>query len=69
MCFSAPAMPTPPPPAPPPPPPSPSAEKALTQRQAQTEPKKKRGTTQLTTRRPTIGSGMSRGETGVNLPT
>ena len=66
MCMSSPNIPPPPPPPAPPPPPLPLAEKAVTARQAQPQHKRRRGTTQLTTRRPSVAMGGS-GGTGVQL--
>ena len=65
MCMSSPNIPPPPPPPAPPPPPLPLAEKAVTPRQAQPQQKRRRGTRQLTTRRPSLG--MQPGQTGVQL--
>jgi len=66
MCFSSPDIPPPPPPPAPPPPPLPTAEKAVTTRQAQPQQKRRRGTSQLTVRRPSVSMGAS-GGTGVQL--
>jgi len=66
MCMSAPNIPPPPPPPAPPPPPLPTAEKAVTTRQARPQQKRRRGTAQLTARRPSVGMGGS-GGTGVQL--
>ena len=66
MCMSSPNIPPPPPPPAPPPPPLPLAEKAVTPRQAQPQQKRRRGTRQLTTRRPSVTMGGS-GGTGVQL--
>ena len=44
----------------------PTAEKAVTARQAQPQQKRRRGTAQLTTRRPSVAMGGS-GGTGVQL--
>jgi hypothetical protein len=67
MCFSSPKIPPPPPPPAPPPPPLPTAERAVTQRAAQTATKKRRGTQQLTVRRPSVSMGGQAGQTGVQL--
>ena len=69
MCFAPkmPAMPPPPPPPAPPPPPLPTAEKAVTSRQAKPQQKRRRGTAQLTARRPSVGMGGGSGGTGVQL--
>ena len=61
MCFSSPSVPA------PPPPPLPIAERAVSQRAAQPETKKPRGTQQLTVRRPSVGMGGAAGQTGVQL--
>ena len=66
MCFSSPDIPPPPPPPAPPPPPLPTAEKAVTSRQAKPQQKRRRGTAQLTVRRPSVSMGGS-GGTGVQL--
>ena len=66
MCMSSPNIPPPPPPPAPPPPPLPLAEKAVTPRQAKPQQKRRRGTRQLTTRRPSVAMGGS-GGTGVQL--
>jgi len=68
MCFSTPKIP--PPPPPPAPPPASTFEpetKAVTQRAMRAEPKKRRGTQQLTVRRPSVGMGGAAGQTGVQL--
>jgi hypothetical protein len=65
MCFSSPSVPAPPPP--PAPPPLPTAGRAVTQRAMRAEPKKRRGTQQLTVRRPSVGMGGAVGQTGVQL--
>jgi len=65
MCFSSPSVPAPPPP--PAPPPLPTAERAVTQRAMRAEPKKRRGTQQLTVRRPSVSMGGAAGQTGVQL--
>lgn len=69
MCFAPkmPAIPPPPPPPAPPPPPLPTAEKAVTTRQARPQQKRRRGTAQLTARRPSVGMGGGSGGTGVQL--
>jgi hypothetical protein len=67
MCFSTPDIPPPPPPPAPPPPPLPTAERAVTQRAMRAEPKKRRGTQQLTVRRPSVSMGGAAGQTGVQL--
>lgn len=67
MCFSTPKMPPPPPPPAPPPPPLPTAERAVTQRAAQPEAKKRRGTQQLTVRRPSVSMGSIANQAGVRL--
>jgi hypothetical protein len=69
MCFAPkmPAMPPIPPPPAPPPPPLPTAEKAVTTRQARPQQKRRRGTAQLTARRPSVGMGGGSGGTGVQL--
>ena len=67
MCMSAPNIPPPPPPPAPPPPPLPTAEKAVTTRQARPQQKRRRGTAQLTARRPSVGMGGGSGGTGVQL--
>lgn len=69
MCFAPkmPAIPPPPPPPAPPPPPLPTAEKAVTSRQAKPQQKRRRGTAQLTARRPSVGMGGGSGGTGVQL--
>jgi hypothetical protein len=67
MCMSAPNIPPPPPPPAPPPPPLPLAEKAVTTRQARPQQKRRRGTAQLTARRPSVGMGGGSGGTGVQL--
>jgi len=64
-----PAMPEikpPPPPPAPPPPPLAMAEKAPTQRATQPT-KRRRGTSQVTARRPSIGMGGGKGGVGVQL--
>ena len=66
MCMSSPDIPPPPPPPAPPPPPLPLAEKAVTSRQAKPQQKRRRGTSQLTVRRPSVSMGGS-GGTGVQL--
>ncbi len=67
MCMSSPNIPPPPPPPAPPPPPLPLAEKAVTTRQARPQQKRRRGTAQLTARRPSVGMGGGSGGTGVQL--
>jgi hypothetical protein len=67
MCMSSPNIPPPPPPPAPPPPPLPLAEKAVTSRQAKPQQKRRRGTAQLTARRPSVGMGGGSGGTGVQL--
>jgi hypothetical protein len=66
MCFSQPDIPPPPPPPAPPPPPLPTAEKAVTKRATQPT-KRRRGTAQLTSRRPTLSMGGGQVGTGVQL--
>jgi hypothetical protein len=68
MCFSTPDIPPPPPPPAPPPPPLPTAERAVTQRGVGAAAvKKRRGTQQLTVRRPSVSMGGAAGQTGVQL--
>jgi hypothetical protein len=67
MCFSTPKMPPPPPPPAPPPPPLAMAEKAVPKRAVEADAKKRRGTQQLTIRRPSVSMGAS-GGTGVQMP-
>jgi hypothetical protein len=67
MCMSSPNIP--PPPPPPAPPPASTFEpetKAVPQAQVRRETKRRRGTRQLTTRRPSVAMGGS-GGTGVQL--
>jgi hypothetical protein len=67
MCMSSPKIP--PPPPPPALPPASTFEpesKAVTQAQARKAPKRRRGTAQLTVRRPSVAMGGS-GGTGVQL--
>jgi len=68
MCFSSPKI---PPPAPRPAPPPASTfdpeTKAVTQAQVRKETKRRRGTAQLTARRPSVGMGGGSGGTGVQL--
>ena len=67
MCFSSPDIPPPPPPPAPPPASTFDPEtKAVTQAQVRKETKRRRGTAQLTARRPSVGMGGS-GGTGVQL--
>ena len=67
MCFSSPDIPPPPPPPAPPPASTFDPEtKAVTQAQVRKETKRRRGTAQLTVRRPSVGMGGS-GGTGVQL--
>lgn len=68
MCFSQPKVETPPPPPPPPPPPTATAERVepTRARAASTTMAKKRGTRQLTVRRPTLGL-VGQAGTGVQL--
>ena len=67
MCFSSPKIPPPPPPPAPPPASTFDPEtKAVTQAQVRKETKRRRGTAQLTARRPSVGMGGS-GGTGVQL--
>jgi len=66
MCFSQPDIPPPPPPPAPPPPPLPTAEKAVSKRATQPT-KRRRGTAQLTSRRPTLSMGGGQVGTGVQL--
>ena len=66
MCMSSPKIPPPPPPPAPPTPPLPLAEKAVSSRQAKPQQKRRRGTAQLTVRRPSVAMGGS-GGTGVQL--
>ena len=69
MCFSQPKMPEPPPPPapPPPPPPTKTASEVESARPATTTQKRRRGTRQLTVRRPTLGMGGGQDGTGVQL--
>ena len=68
MCFSQPKMPEPPPPPPPPPmPPAEPASEVESARPATTTQKRRRGTRQLTVRRPTLGMGGGQDGTGVQL--
>jgi hypothetical protein len=68
MCFSTPKIPPPPPPpALPPASTFEPAPEAKTQRAAQRETKKRRGTQQLTIRRPSVAMGGAAGQTGVQL--
>ena len=68
MCFSQPDIPPPPEPPPSPPPPTKTAGRVepTRARAASTTLAKKRGTRQLTVRRPTLGMGGQTG-TGVQL--
>ena len=66
MCFSQPDIPPTPPPPAPPPPPLPTAEKAVSKRATQPT-KRRRGTAQLTSRRPTLSMGGGQVGTGVQL--
>jgi hypothetical protein len=66
MCFSQPDIPPPPPPPAPPPPPLPTAEKAVSKRAMQPT-KRRRGTAQLTSRRPTLSMGGGQAGTGLQL--
>lgn len=66
MCFSQPDIPPPPPPPAPSPPPLPTAEKAVSKRATQPT-KRRRGTAQLTSRRPTLSMGGGQVGTGVQL--
>ena len=67
MCMSAPNIPPPPPPPAPPPASTFDPEtKAVTQAQVRKETKRRRGTAQLTARRPSLSMGGS-GGTGVQL--
>ena len=67
MCMSAPNIPPPPPPPAPPPASTFDPEtKAVTQAQVRKETKRRRGTAQLTARRPSVSMGGS-GGTGVQL--
>ena len=68
MCFGGSEPKTPPPPPPPPPPPAETAVVAKAPKQGRTgATKKRRGTSQLTVKRPSMGG--SYGGSGVNLPT
>jgi hypothetical protein len=67
MCMSSPKIPPPPPPPAPPPASTFDPEtKAVTQAQMRKETKRRRGTSQLTVRRPSVSMGGS-GGTGVQL--
>jgi len=70
MCFGG-SPPPPPPPKPPPPPPPPPAETAAVVKPAAKrrggQRKSRRGTSQLTVKRPTMGGSYV--GSGVNLPT
>ena len=67
MCMSSPNIPPPPPrPAPPPASTFDPETKAVTQAQVRKETKRRRGTAQLTVRRPSVSMGGS-GGTGVQL--
>ena len=68
MCFSTPKIP--PPPPPPATPPASTFEpetKAVPQAQVRRETKRRRGTQQLTIRRPSVAMGGAAGQTGVQL--
>ena len=67
MCFSQPKMQQPAPTAPPPAEPLKMASVAKTQRQAQPQQKRRRGTAQLTSRRPSLSMGGGTAGTGVQL--
>ena len=67
MCFSQPKMQQPAPTAPAPAEPLEMAAVAKTQRQAQPQQKRRRGTAQLTSRRPTLSMGGGQVGTGVQL--
>jgi hypothetical protein len=66
MCFSQPKIQQPAPTAPPPAEPLEMAAVAKTQRQAQPT-KRRRGTAQLTSRRPTLSMGGGQAGTGLQL--
>jgi len=67
MCFSQPKIQQPAPTAPAPAEPLEMAAVAKTQRQTQPQQKRRRGTAQLTSRRPTLSMGGGTAGTGVQL--
>ena len=66
MCMSAPKMPEPTPPPAPPPPPTKVAQKVENKSLSKTGASKKRGTSSLTIRRPSVNTGSS--GIGSNVP-
>jgi len=67
MCFSRPNVQAPPAPPPPPPPPTQVASRVETPTQTGSTQKRRRGTSQLTVKRPGSVGGMTGSGTGVNL--